>query len=162
MLSKKIKELRDKISRNEPNIGSWIQLPSLNTTKLMIDAGYDWLCIDLEHGEIFENNLFSLISLIQSNNIPCFVRVRSKTAHEFSKIAELGASGVFIPNISCSKDIDFAYDNLVWPPRGKRGIGFSTSNCFGQNFNKEYDNRIDPFIIPMIENQKKKIYNFYQ
>ena len=73
------------------------------TSKLMIDAGYDWLCIDLEHGEIFEKDLFGMISLIQSNGIPCIVRVRSKTEHEYRKIAELGASGVIIPSIETTE-----------------------------------------------------------
>jgi 2-dehydro-3-deoxyglucarate aldolase len=151
MLSDKIDLLRKKVGNNKPLIGSWLQLPSVSTAKLMIDAGYDWLCLDLEHGEIFESDLFPLINLIQSNGVPCFVRVRSKTAHEYRKIAELGASGVFIPDVKDKHEIDTAYCNFVWPPRGERGIGFSPSNEYGKKFNLEFQNLTDPFIFPMIE-----------
>ena len=151
MLNEKVIKIRRKIESQKASIGSWLQLPSLSTTKLMIDAGYDWLCIDLEHGEIFEKDLFGMISLIQSNGIPCIVRVRSKTEHEYRKIAELGASGVIIPSIETTEEIEFAYLNLVWPPRGSRGIGFSPSNAYGKKFEEELNNKVNPLIVPMIE-----------
>ena len=154
MLYEKVKNLRNKIRENQPSIGSWIQLPSIGVANLMINAGYDWLCLDLEHGEIFEQDLASLVSLIQANGIPCFVRLRSKTIHEIRKVAEIGASGVFIPNVENIDEINLTYSNMVWPPRGERGIGYGRSNLYGQNFNTELESQIDPFIIPMIESKE--------
>ena len=34
------------------SIGSWITLGHLSIVEIMADAGFDWLCVDLEHSVI--------------------------------------------------------------------------------------------------------------
>ena len=34
----------------EQTIGGWLSLANTHTAELLANAGFDWLCIDLQHG----------------------------------------------------------------------------------------------------------------
>ena len=38
--------------KNKLSIGSWITLGHMGIVEVMAGAGFDWLCIDLEHSVI--------------------------------------------------------------------------------------------------------------
>ena len=56
-------------------LGSWITLNHPSIAEIMADAGFDWLCIDLEHSVIDYYEAQQLIIAIQSKGIKAFVRV---------------------------------------------------------------------------------------
>ena len=35
-----------------PSFGGWQMLPGSNISRLMAKAGYEWVCVDMEHGNI--------------------------------------------------------------------------------------------------------------
>ena len=35
-----------------PTFGGWQMLPGSNVSRLLARAGYDWVCVDTEHGNI--------------------------------------------------------------------------------------------------------------
>ena len=59
----------------ENKIGSWITLNNPAIAEIMADAGFDWLCIDMEHSVIDFYEAKQLIIAIQSKGIKAFVRV---------------------------------------------------------------------------------------
>ena len=54
---KKIKSIRDKLTKGNLSIGSWMQLPNSSVAEIMGQSGYDWVAIDMEHGAISINQL---------------------------------------------------------------------------------------------------------
>ena len=55
---------------NNISIGSWITLNHFSIVEIMADAGFDWLCIDLEHSVIDYYNAEILIATVASFDIP--------------------------------------------------------------------------------------------
>ena len=43
------KSLKESLQNNMPTIGSWLQLGSSTVAEIMVQCGFDWLVIDLEH-----------------------------------------------------------------------------------------------------------------
>ena len=57
------------------SIGSWITLNNLSVAEILSDAGFDWLCIDMEHSVTDYAEAQQLILTIQSKGLKAFVRV---------------------------------------------------------------------------------------
>ena len=55
---------------------------------------------------------------------------------------------------SNQKSIDRNKNELLYPPLGQRGVGFSRSNQYGINFNNAIKNNEKPFLVAMIETRK--------
>ena len=66
--------------------------------------------------------------------------------------------GVGLIGGSIAKDLINLIDYCRWPPAGKRGVGFSRANLFGEYFSDYYQEAQSPLIIAMIET-KMGIYN---
>ena len=62
-------------NKKEVLIGSWITLGHFSVAEIMADAGFDWLCVDIEHSVIDFYDLEVLIATIQSKGVKPFVRV---------------------------------------------------------------------------------------
>ena len=45
-------KLKTAFSENKQTYGSWITLPHVLIPEIMSKAGFDWLCIDIEHSSI--------------------------------------------------------------------------------------------------------------
>ena len=50
--------------------------------------------LDMEHGEINFEDAIKLISLIQSKDIPCFIRLRKSNSENIKYSLECGALGL--------------------------------------------------------------------
>lgn len=44
--------LMKKSKKSSVSIGSWITLGHFSIAEIMADAGFDWLCVDMEHSVI--------------------------------------------------------------------------------------------------------------
>ena len=62
-------------SNSDIQIGSWITLGHFSIVEIMADAGFHWLCVDMEHSVIDFYKAEQLIAAIQSNGLKSYVRV---------------------------------------------------------------------------------------
>ena len=60
-----IHDIRAKLAKDEPTIGTWLQLPSADVAELMARAGYDWVAVDMEHGSFGRTGLPDIFRAIQ-------------------------------------------------------------------------------------------------
>jgi 4-hydroxy-2-oxoheptanedioate aldolase len=42
--------VKRKLSAGTPSVGSWLNLGSPISAELIAALGFDWLCVDMEHG----------------------------------------------------------------------------------------------------------------
>ena len=77
-----IHDIRAKLAKDEPTIGTWLQLLSADVAELMARAGYDWVAVDMEHGSFGRTGLPDIFRAIQCGGAAPFARVpiASKTA----------------------------------------------------------------------------------
>ena len=84
----------------------------------MCDAGFDWLCIDMEHSQIDINNLLNLIIAIQGRKLKAYVRVGSNDS-SIIKSLDSGADGIIIPQINNVDEAKRAINNVRYSPLGR-------------------------------------------
>ena len=127
----KIEEIRNKLNNNEVSIGSWMQIPSSTVAEIMGHSGYDWVAIDMEHGAIGVVQLLDIFRALELSNTLPLVRLADGTVKDCKLALDAGAGGVIIPMVENAKNLKALIDSCKWPPKGKRGVGFSRANFFG-------------------------------
>ena len=65
IIKNSLNDLRNNLKNNNPSIGTWIQLNNPSLCSIIANNSFDWLTLDLEHGDIGENNIPELTNAIQ-------------------------------------------------------------------------------------------------
>jgi 2-keto-3-deoxy-L-rhamnonate aldolase RhmA len=120
-------------------IGSWITLNNPSIAEIMADAGFDWLCVDMEHSVTDYAEAQQLILAIQSKGIKAFVRVGENNTRIIKRVLDAGADGIIVPSVNSAAEAKRAVDSLKYPPLGKRGVGLSRAQNYGFGFENYRD-----------------------
>jgi 2-dehydro-3-deoxyglucarate aldolase len=131
--------------KKQVRIGSWLTIGHFAIAELMADAGFDWLCIDLEHTSIDYTQAAQLILAIQSKGIKAFVRVGANDALIIKRVLDAGADGIIVPMVCTKEEAVNAVNAVKYPPQGKRGVGLNRAQKYGFGFD-DYKNNIAPTI----------------
>ena len=148
---KAIRAIRTKMGQGKCTIGSWIQIPHGSVAEIMGAAGYDWVAVDMEHGSVSAAQLPDLFRALELGNTLPLVRVADGTARECQQALDAGAGGIIVPNIKSAEQLIAVRDACRWPPAGKRGVGFSRANLFGDNFRSYTQEAQAPLLVAMLE-----------
>ncbi len=124
---------------NKISIGSWITIGHPSIAEIMADAGFDWLCIDLEHTVIDYQEAQQLIIAIQSTGIKAFVRVGDNNSRIIKRMLDAGADGIIVPSVNSALEAKRAVDSVRYPPHGKRGVGLARAQAYGFGFESYRD-----------------------
>lgn len=120
------------------SIGSWITLGHFSIAELMADAGFDWLCVDMEHSVIDYYETEQLIATIQAKGIMAYVRVGENNTRIIKRVLDAGADGIIVPMVNSKEDAIKAIEAVKYPPKGKRGVGLARAQGYGFSFD-EYE-----------------------
>ena len=144
--------LKSKLKNNQLTIGSWITIGDSSVIEIMATAGFEWLCIDMEHTSIDLSTAKILITTIQANGMKALVRVSKNEEVAIKKVMDMGADGVIVPMVKTGEDAQTAVDFVKYPPIGKRGVGLYRAQGYGTKF-EEYKKWVEDeaVIIAQIE-----------
>lgn len=131
----------------KPQIGTWITLNNPSIAEILADAGFDWLCIDLEHSVIDYFETQQLILAIQSKGIKAFVRVGENNFRIIKRVLDAGADGIIVPSVNSEIEAKKAVDAVKYPPFGKRGVGLARAQSYGFGFEEYRDNKAKNIIL---------------
>jgi 2-dehydro-3-deoxyglucarate aldolase len=120
-------------------IGSWITLNHPSIAEIMADAGFDWLCVDMEHSVTDYFEAQQLILSIQSKGLKAFVRVGENNTRIIKRVLDAGADGIIVPSVNSAAEAKKAVDAVKYPPFGKRGVGLARAQSYGFGFEKYRD-----------------------
>lgn len=151
MKYKLISNFRSKLKKNIPLIGTWIQSSSCTNAEILSKNGYDWIAIDMEHGQIDWKTHEDLVRTIEACDAIPLTRVSEAAINDVKHALDSGSYGVIIPNMKNYSEVKNILDYAIFPPKGKRGVGFCRANNFGKEF-KSYMKNFKPILIPMLEN----------
>ena len=117
-------------------IGSWITLNHPSIAEIMADAGFDWLCIDMEHSVTDYFEAQQLIIAIQSKGLQAYVRVGENNPRIIKRILDAGADGIIVPSVNSAAEAKKAVNAVKYPPFGNRGVGLARAQSYGFGFEK--------------------------
>lgn len=106
-----------------PAIGVFLSSASPLVAEMLGHAGYDWVVVDLQHGE---NNLADLKGMLQAvSATPAtpLVRIPRNEAVYIQRALDLGAYGVIVPLVNTRADAEAVVGSTKYPPAGERSWG---------------------------------------
>jgi 4-hydroxy-2-oxoheptanedioate aldolase len=112
-------------------IGAWLSVANPQTAELMANAGFDWLCIDLQHGLVDYGDLRSMLPAISTTDTVPFVRVSWNDPAQIMKVLDAGAMGVIVPLVNNRQEAEQAVACCRYPPDGMRSFGPARAAVYG-------------------------------
>ena len=117
------KSLRELWDGTEATIGGWCSIPSPFSAELMGRSGFDWVCIDTQHGVIGYDQMVPMLEALSITATPAFVRVPWNQPDHIMKALDAGAQGVIVPMVDNEEDARAAVRAAKYPPVGTRSWG---------------------------------------
>src|SRR3990172_9009660 len=82
------------------SIGAWLSIPSTYTAEVMAHQGFDWLCIDTQHGMMDYSMAVLMLQAISTTDTVPIVRVPWNEPSIIMKYLDAGAYGIIVPMVS--------------------------------------------------------------
>jgi 4-hydroxy-2-oxoheptanedioate aldolase len=115
--------LRELWDRGGVTVGGWCSLPSAFSAELMARSGYDWVCIDTQHGLIGYDQMALMLQAVAMTGTPAFVRVPWNQPDHIMKALDAGAQGIVVPMVNSAEEARAAVGACRYPPEGYRSWG---------------------------------------
>ena len=122
-------------------IGSWLTLNHFSIAEIMAEAGFDWLCVDLEHSVTDYFEAQQLIATIQSKGLKSYVRVGENNPLIIKRVLDAGADGIIVPSVDSKQEAIEAVRSVKYPPKGRRGVGLARAQKYGFGFDEYRDGK---------------------
>jgi 4-hydroxy-2-oxoheptanedioate aldolase len=122
-------------------LGAWCGIPSSYSVELVCAAGYDWICIDTQHGMVDYPTVRGMLQASAIRGLPAIVRVPSPDdSAAIMRALDAGATGVLVPMINSGQDARAAVSACRYPPAGTRSWGPSRALPSGPGYSPEAAN----------------------
>ncbi len=116
---------------NRRTIGCWLSLANTHSAEIMGGLGFDWVCIDLQHGLLDYRDLTHMLPAISTGDATPMVRVPWNEPYEIMKVLDAGAYGVIVPTVNNQAEAERAVAACRYPPDGNRSFGPIRAAVYG-------------------------------
>jgi len=104
-------------------VGTWVLSPDPVMAEATAAAGFDWICIDTQHGWISDSDLPHLIQVVALAGATPIVRVPSNEPWLIGRALDAGALGVMVPMVGSPAEAERAVRACRHQPAGLRSAG---------------------------------------
>jgi 4-hydroxy-2-oxoheptanedioate aldolase len=115
--------LASRFAAGEQLLSGWITVPDPLIAATMIDAGFDAVMIDMQHGMMDLVAAIAQITAVRHAGGRVIARVPVAEGQTASKLLDAGADGVVAPMIETVEDARAFADYMKYPPLGQRSWG---------------------------------------
>lgn len=111
-------------------LGGWLTLPSSMSAEIMANAGFDWVCVDMQHGMIGYADMVRMLQGISSTDTVPLVRVPRNEPGIIGRCLDAGAWGVVVPMVNSQQEAEAAVAACRYAPAGIRSYGPLRANYY--------------------------------
>ncbi len=129
--------LKKRLAAGDQVFGAWISSGDPTMTEVMGHAGFDFLILDLEHGQGELGELVHMLRAAGNTGTPCVVRVPWNDPVTLKRVLDAGADSVMIPMVEDAAQAAAAVRACLYPPHG--GRGYSASSVRASAYGKVTD-----------------------
>jgi 4-hydroxy-2-oxoheptanedioate aldolase len=123
--------VKQKWREGQVTIGAWLSIPSSFSAEIMAHQGYDWICIDTQHGAMEFTDAFPMLQAISTTETIPFVRVGWNDPRLIMKYLDAGAYGVVVPMVNNRAEAEAVVRAVRFPPVGQRSSGPFRASLYG-------------------------------
>lgn len=133
--------LREVLTGSKPALGGWCVIPGSFTAEIVARSGFDWICIDAQHGLIGYQEMLGMLQAVAVVGVPALVRVPWNDPAWIMKALDAGAAGVIVPMVNSPAEAASAVGACRYPPDGYRSWGPTRASLGVENYSPELANR---------------------
>jgi 4-hydroxy-2-oxoheptanedioate aldolase len=136
--------------------GTFLNLGSAAAVEIAANTGFDWLLIDLEHGNGSLADLRSMLLAARGSRAAPIVRIRSVDADTVKFVMDSGAAGIMFPFVNSVADAQRAVQFMKYPPWGTRGVaGIIRATDYGRQWNEYFQQaNANSLVVAQIETRE--------
>ena len=128
----------------------WLELPSSIAAEAASLLGFDYVCIDMQHGLLSRSDLTPMLQAVHPHSPRVLVRVPANDPSTIGWCLDAGATGVIGPLINAADEAEAAVRACMYPPRGDRSTGPARAAIiYGDDYVHTSNESVQ--CIPMIE-----------
>ncbi len=133
--------------------GAWLMIPDTFSAEVIAHQGFDWVCIDMQHGVIDYRDAVAMMQAISTTDATPFVRVPWNDFSMINKVLDAGAMGIIVPMVNSVDEARAAVAACRYFPAGARSYGMTRAALYaGADY---FDHANDEVAcIPMIETKQ--------
>lgn len=143
-------------------LGAWMQIGHPAIAEIFARGGFDWICVDLEHGAIDLETMSNIFRTIDAYDCVPIARLPVNDPTWIRRTIDAGAKGLIIPMVKTAQEAEKAVREAKYPPQGVRGFGYSRANMHGIDFDDYIKTANDEIAMVMQIEHKDAIGNLEQ
>lgn len=137
---------RARLKAGETLLGTMVTLPTAATAEILVDAGFDWLFIDAEHGPLDIGDILGIVQAV-GDRVACIVRVPQCDEGWIKRVLDLGAHGIIVPQTNTPEQVATVVNHARYSPAGTRGVGLGRAHGYGFRFNEYVESANDQVTV---------------
>jgi 4-hydroxy-2-oxoheptanedioate aldolase len=139
--------------RGDVTYGAWLSIPSAFSAEVVAQQGFEWVCIDMQHGVIDYQVAVTMLLAISTSNATPIVRVPWNEPGVIGKMLDAGAMGIIIPMVNSVEEAAAAVAACRYAPTGRRSYGPTRAALYaGADYFEHADTEVA--CVPMIETDR--------
>jgi 4-hydroxy-2-oxoheptanedioate aldolase len=143
--------LKQRLAKGESVFGCWVDTGSTTVIEILGHAGFDFVVIDLEHGQGDVAGATDMIRAAQVTGMTAVVRVPSNDPIFLKRILEVGADSLMIPQIETAAEAKAAVRACRYPPQGARGYAAPVVRASSYGKVKDYIHRANDNLLLILQ-----------
>jgi 4-hydroxy-2-oxoheptanedioate aldolase len=142
-----------RVQTKQTVLGAWMFFREPVIAGTASKIGYDFVCIDMQHGLQSFDNMTNMINAVHLGDALPIVRVASPDEGLAGRYLDAGAAAIIFPMINTREQAESCVRACLYPPKGARSMGpIGSSLLFGDDY-FDFANVIT-CVIPMIETRE--------
>jgi 2-keto-3-deoxy-L-rhamnonate aldolase RhmA len=125
---------REALLNRRATFGAWAGIGHAACVEIPARLGFEWVAVDLEHGGVDLESLAGLFRAIELHGAVPVARLPYCDTLWIKRTLDAGARGLIVPMVNDAGQAEHAVREAKYPPRGRRGYGFSRANTYGIDF----------------------------
>ena len=113
-----------RLRAREPLVGYWVTCDNVVGTERIARVGYDYVCLDMQHGLIgYAGMVTSILAVDAGMTSAPIVRVGANDLATIGRALDAGAAGVIVPLVDTAEQAAAAVAACRYTPVGSRSYG---------------------------------------
>lgn len=135
--------------------GLWVNLASGYGAEISAGAGFDWLCIDAEHGPNTIQTILAQLQVFAAYPVQTMVRIPTGDPVIIKQMMDIGVQTILVPMVETVDEARRLASAMRYPPKGTRGVASSVVRASRWNRVPGYLSKADAeaCLIVQIESQ---------
>jgi 4-hydroxy-2-oxoheptanedioate aldolase len=144
-------KLKKRLSNGDSLFGVWIETGSATNVEILSPLGFDYLLIDLEHGQGDLNSLIHMLRAAQVSDTSCIVRVPWNDPIYLKRVLDAGADSLMIPMVENAEEASAAVRACRYPPGGTRGYAAPAVRASNYGHVKDYMSKANDNLLIILQ-----------